>query len=195
MRKYELKARAERMVETRQRIVEATARLHQTVGPANTSISAIADAAGVQRHTVYNHFPDERSLFNACSGLFFQRRPMPDPAAWAAIDDPDERTYAALRELYAYFRANERELWPVMRDMPLMPDLVGRRLAPYRSAAVTALVMGRGLRGTRAAKVRALLGLALRFETWRVLARAEGLTDEQAAGAMRVAVGCAAGSG
>ena len=195
MRKYELKARAEGMAETRQRIVEATAHLHQTIGPASTSISAIAEEAGVQRHTVYSHFPDERALFNACSGLFFQRRPLPDPASWAWIADPAARMQTALRAMYAYFRANERELGPVMRDLPRMPELIGVRLVPYRTSAITVLLGGRGLRGTRAAKARALLGLALRFETWRVLVHDEGLTDEQAADAMRVAVECAAGSG
>ncbi len=67
-RKYELKQRAEKMSETRMRIVEATVELHEKLGPARTTISAIADRAGVQRLTVYRHFPDERSLFRACSG-------------------------------------------------------------------------------------------------------------------------------
>ena len=66
-RRYELKERARRQAETKQRIVEAAVALHTSVGPARTTISAIAERAGVERHTVYAHFPDERTLFRACS--------------------------------------------------------------------------------------------------------------------------------
>src|SRR6476620_7794449 len=67
-RRYELKRRAERQDETRQRIVDATIELHQTIGAAQTTVSEIAKRAGVGRVTVYRHFPDEETLFNACSG-------------------------------------------------------------------------------------------------------------------------------
>ena len=66
-RRYELKERARRQAETRQRIVDAAVELHTSVGPARTTISAIAERAGVERHTVYAHFPDEPTLFRACS--------------------------------------------------------------------------------------------------------------------------------
>ena len=95
-RKYELKQRAESLTATRGRIVEATVELHDSLGPACTTISAIAERAGVQRLTVYRHFPDERSLFGACSGHWAAQNPVPDPAAWAAIDDPEERLLVAL---------------------------------------------------------------------------------------------------
>src|SRR3954454_19384323 len=90
-RKYELKERARRQDETRRRITEATVELHRTVGAARTTISAIAEKAGVERLTVYRHFPDEGSLFDACSAHWIEANPLPDPAAWAAIADPDER--------------------------------------------------------------------------------------------------------
>lgn len=195
MAKYQLRARADHVAETRRRIVEATLRLHQTLGPAHTSISAIAAEAGVQRHTVYSHFPDEREIYVACGGLFAERNPFPPVAAWRDIAAPGLRTRRALGEVYAFFRAHERELGPVIRDMPLMPDLIGRRFGPYRDAAADAIVDGWGLRGGRAAKVRALVKLALRFETWRALARDEALGGDDAVAVMAEAILCAAGKG
>mgnify|MGYP001255537501 CR=1 FL=1 len=195
MGKYELRARAVRMDQTRQRIVEATMQLHQTIGPARTSISAVAEAAGVQRHTVYSHFPDEQALFAACGGLFFERNPYPPTEPWRAIAEPGERVRRALGEMYAYFRVHEREVWPVVRDAPLLPHLVGRRFGASRAAAVAAITGDWGLRGRRAMRVRALLDLALRFETWRSLTGDGALTDAEAARSMVDAVRCAAGSG
>jgi len=192
--KYELKARGERMSQTRERIVESTLRLHTTLGPAHTSISAIAAAAGVQRHTVYNHFPRERDLYAACGGLFAQRNPLPSVEPWAEIAGPAARINSALLEVYEFFRLHERELTPIVRDMPLMPQLVGKRFAPYRASAVAAITDGWELRGRRGARVRALLDTALRFDTWRALARDSGLTDEDAAATMGDAVLCLAGS-
>src|SRR3954447_2484557 len=94
-RKYEKKRRAELEEETRRRITETAVELHGTVGPARTSISAIAERAGVRRSTVYRHFPDEEALFHACSSHWANANPLPDPAPWEAIDDPDERLRTA----------------------------------------------------------------------------------------------------
>ena len=102
-RTYELKRRAERQDQTRQRIVDAAIALHTTVGPARTTISAIAERAGVQRHTVYSHFPDERTLGLACSGCHVERNPLPDVTVWRGIDDPEGRLRLGLTELYAYY--------------------------------------------------------------------------------------------
>ena len=107
-RKYEKKRRAELEAETRRRITEAAVELHGTVGPARTSISAIAERAGVRRSTVYRHFPDEAALFDACSSHWAAANPVPDMAAWASIDDPDERLRTTLDELYAFYRRTER---------------------------------------------------------------------------------------
>src|SRR3954451_5643804 len=104
-RKYELKKRAERQAETRRRIVEATVQLHQEVGPSKTTISEVAERAGVQRLTVYKHFPDERSLLGACSAHWREHNPPPDPTGWAGIDDPDERLRGALTGLYGFYEA------------------------------------------------------------------------------------------
>ncbi len=103
-RKYDMKRRAKRQEETRQRIVEATVELHKTVGMARTTISAIAEKAGVERLTVYRHFPDERALFSACSGHWNAANPPPDPASWTQVADPEERLRSALSEVYAYHR-------------------------------------------------------------------------------------------
>src|SRR6188768_1137303 len=100
-RKYELKERARRQAETRQRIVEATVELHTSVGPARTTISAIAQRAGVERHTVYAHFPDEGTLFQACSAHWRDRHPRPDVQQWLELDVPEQRLRGVLSDVYA----------------------------------------------------------------------------------------------
>ena len=115
-RKYELKQRAESLAATRERIVEATVELHDALGPARTTISAIAERAGVQRLTVYRHFPDERSLFEACSGHWAAHNPAPDPSTWTAFDDPEERLGIALAEIYAFYRSTEGMTGNLLRD-------------------------------------------------------------------------------
>ena len=121
-RKYELKKRAEREQETRLRIVRATVELHETVGPALTTRSAIAERAGVSRPTVYSHFPDELSLGKACSSLDLSENPLPDPEPWEEIADPESRLRVALSELYYYFRRREGLLANILRDQE-MPHL------------------------------------------------------------------------
>ena len=115
-RSYELKRRAESQDRTRKRIVDATIELHQTIGPAATTVSDIARRARVGRVTVYRHFPDEGTLARACSGTYFEQHPFPDLAAWAAIRDPVERAGVALAESYAYHRANEAMFAHVLAD-------------------------------------------------------------------------------
>src|ERR671913_2322332 len=120
-RKYEMKRRAERMRETRRRIAEAAVELHRTVGPARTTVSAIAEKAGVQRHTYYAHFPELKDLYQACMGHYSERNPVPDPSRWADIADAEERLRVALSEVYAYYAANEAMLSNVLRDAALDP--------------------------------------------------------------------------
>src|SRR5438093_706956 len=120
-RKYELKKRADRQEQTRRRIIEAAIELHGMIGPARTTISAIAERAGVQRHTYYRHFPDERALELACSGLHLERNPLPDPEPWRGIVDPRKRVRQGLAELYAFFERNESMLTNVMRDSEVHP--------------------------------------------------------------------------
>ena len=189
-RPYQLKRRAEQQAETRLRIVEAAVDLHSSVGPAATTISMIADRAGVQRHTVYAHFPEERSLFLACSGLAVERSPLPAASPWLAIADPGERMTVGLREIYGWFEANAELTASVLRDAehhPLTREISALRIEPhfleYRD------VLGAGL--TRAEQ-RAALALALTFFTWRTLVHDGGLDTEAAVTLMVRAVFCAA---
>jgi AcrR family transcriptional regulator len=197
-RGYELKQRALQMEDTRQRIVEAAIDLHATVGPARTTVSAIAERAGVQRQTYYRHFPDERSLNNACSGLYVARNPLPDPSAWDEIADPGERLRHGLSELYAYFAANEAMLAHVIRDAEVHPvtrEAMGRLVAPdlerIRGKLTAALYPTR----QRPSKsVRAAVALVADFASWKSLVRHAGLSQREAVDAaarmLRGVAGC-----
>ena len=177
-RKYRLKRRAERQHDTRQRIVNAAIELHQTIGPAATTISDIADRAGVGRVTVYRHFPDELTLFRACSGSYLQRNPLPNPQRWRDIADPLQRLRSALMEVYEYHRTHEAIFTHVLadtRDHEVM--------TPYHAhweRAADVLIAPWRVRGRRRALLRAGIGLALSFDAWRSLVRDNGLTNDQA---------------
>ena len=170
---------------TRERILDAVVELHEEVGPADTTISAIAERAGVQRLTVYRHFPDEHALIRGCSAHWSQQHPPPDPAGWAGIEDSRERLAAALRALYAYFEAGEEMLIQVIRDEEKVPALQ-EVMAPFWSYMAEingGLSAGWGVEGDTQRLVRAAVGHALRFGTWRSLRR-EGLSNEEAVGLM-----------
>jgi AcrR family transcriptional regulator len=179
-RKYELKERARRQAETRQRIVEAAVELHTSVGPARTTISGIAERAGVERHTVYAHFPDEPALFQACSEHWAGRHPLPDIATLAEIENPAHRLRGALGEMYAWYESVEPDLALFVRDASVVPsEITGRRLSHLATLA-DALSLG----WPRRKGVRAAIGHALEFETWRSLVRRQGLSPRQAVDAM-----------
>src|SRR3954464_9689242 len=165
MRRYELKERARRQEETRQRIVDATVALHREVGPARTTIAEVARRAGVGRVTVYNHFPDDVSLLAACSAHFVATNPPPDPGAWIEIPDPEARLRAALEQVYAYFRENAAMVGNVARDAALVPalaEVLGRSGAREHAEAMRDVLLGgRGLRGSARRHVRAAIALAL----------------------------------
>jgi AcrR family transcriptional regulator len=194
-RKYTLKERAEQQAETRRRITEATVELHRTVGPARTTISEVAKRAGVQRLTVYNHFPDQASLLGACQAHWLQRHPPPDPAAWAGVEEPEARVRAALGEFYRRYRETEDMTANVMRDAETVPALRDLLEGTYwRGVAAVAddLAARFGRRGRARADVQAAVALALRFEAWRAFTGA-GLGDDEAArlGARMVAAAAA----
>jgi AcrR family transcriptional regulator len=185
-RPYRMKRRAELEEETRRRITESAVHLHGTVGPAHTTVSALAEHAGVRRSTVYRHFPDEAALFKACTAHWVALNPVPDIGAWAGIEDPDERLRAALAALYPYYRQTARMLENLLRDEPVSP-VVQENFASYHqylAAARDVLMRGRRARGARREELSAALGHALAFATWRSLALDEGLDDAQAAGLM-----------
>ncbi|MGH6915745.1 MAG: TetR/AcrR family transcriptional regulator, partial [Geminicoccales bacterium] len=122
-RAYRKRLRADQEADTRRRITEATVDLHGSVGPARTTVSAVAERAGVQRATVYRHFPDEESLFAACSAHWAALNPPPDPARWLEIADPDQRLRTALEELYTWYVGTEDMLENTSRDLPLVPAM------------------------------------------------------------------------
>lgn len=186
-RPYRKKRRAELEAQTRLRITESAVALHGTLGPSRTSISAVAEHAGVRRSTVYHHFPDETALFAACTTHWMTQNPPPDLAVWAAIADPRQRLVTALGELYAYYAATERMMENVHRDEGTVP-LVKRMLAQFRdylSAAGDTLTAGRSARGRTRRRLQAAIGHAVAFQTWHSLTREQGLDDAQAADLMR----------
>ena len=185
-RKYTKRRRAESELETRQRITEAAVALHGSVGPARTTISAVADRAGVQRATVYRHFPNEESLFAACSGHYAALNPPPDPGSWGDGADDGERLRRALSETYAYYKRTEAMFEKVLRDAPsveAMAKPVARRIA-YFEAAIDAVVAGRPERGHARRRVKAAVGHAMSFPTWQSLVRQNGLDDDEAVALM-----------
>lgn len=193
-RKYEKKRRAEAEAQTRRRITESAVELHGSLGPARTSMSAVAEHAGVPRSTVYRHFPDEEALFGACSAHWGAENPPPDVGDWERIKDPDERLDVALAELYAYYRRAGGMLDKLLRDEGSVP-MVAKLFAPYHQflAAVAELLMGgRGLRGKARDRTRAAIGHAISFRAWHQLTGEGGLSDKQAAGLMRRLVSAAA---
>jgi len=190
-RRYEKRRRAEAEQETRRRITAAAVELHGTLGPARTTVRALAELAGVQRATVYRHFPDEATLFQACAAHWAAENPPPDLSAFAAIDDPCERQRTALETLYGYYRGTERMLANIARDVPRMPALAPTT-APwlqYLAALEDMLASGCG-RGDAGGR-RAAIALALSLETWRLLTGPRGLSDARAAELMVRAIGCA----
>jgi AcrR family transcriptional regulator len=193
-RKYELRARAERQAQTRARIAAATAELHEEVGPARTTVAEIARRAGVQRLTVYKHFPDEYELFAACQGHFLAENPPPDPSRAFKIEDPGERLESVLRQLYRWYRRTERTSANVRRDRDTIPalDALMAATTDAKSAELAKALAAGFARGPRPRRpVRAAVALALDFWTWRRLAK-EGLSDVRAARLMVVAVRAAA---
>jgi AcrR family transcriptional regulator len=180
-RKYELRQRAEAQAETRRRIVEAAIQLHSTKGPARTTVSEVADLAGVQRATLYKHFPTLRDLGLACSGLYSERNPAPDPSGWTSLEGED-RLRVGLRDLYEFFDRNQAMFSRVFADSAsddLTQELVelrfGRPMVAIRSALAAAL--------PRTKQARAALDVALSFGTWRQLTHS-GLSSAAAADVM-----------
>lgn len=179
-RNYTLKRRAEQQAQTRRRLVEAAVDLHGELGPARTSLSMVAERAGVQRNTLYAHFPDERSLLVACSALSLERDPPPDASGWSDIADAGERLRQGLGEVYGWYGRTAKLIGCVLRDAEhhdLTREITELRLGPV--IAGWREVLGADLAGPR----RAVLELALSFHGWRALAREGGLDDPAAAAA------------
>jgi AcrR family transcriptional regulator len=185
---YELKQRADAMARTRRRITEAAVALHESVGPARTSVSDIARRAGVDRVTVYRHFPDEAALFRSCAQHYAAANPLPDSARWAELDDPRERLRSALSAVYGYYERSEALLANVTRDAEHMPAVAA--VGAYRRQWLAEIERGlaQGWDGN-AQQVGHAIGLALDFGTWQTLVRKRGLSTRQAIRLMLAVVG------
>lgn len=182
-RSYRLGKRADKQQETRRRIVEAAVDLHSTLGPARTTVAQIAERAGVQRHTYYAHFPDERDLLLACSGLALERDPLPDVRAWRELAQGRERIRRGLAELYGWYARNAEMAGCVLRDAEQHAptrEIVELRMAP--TFVEVAGLLGQGLD----ARAQALLGVAMNFACWRALD--ETLSVDEAAALMSEAI-------
>jgi AcrR family transcriptional regulator len=179
-----MRKRAEQVDHTRQRIVQATVHLHGTVGPAATTIAGIAEQAGVTRLTVYRHFPDEEALYAACSTHWMSEQVPPDLDAWARITDPSERLRAGLADLYRFYRQGAAMLTRVHRDRQALPQQLQRTMDSTDSHYQDVLL--EPFAGTRAQRrrLRAVLGHAVSFSTWRSLCIEHGLSEREAVDAM-----------
>jgi AcrR family transcriptional regulator len=192
-RKYEKKRRAEAEAQTRLRITESAVELHGTLGPAQTTMSAVAEHAGVRRSTLYRHFPDERALFGACSAHWAEANPPPDISRWEQVGDPEERLARALEEMYAYYRRSGGMIDRLLRDEDAVPVIAEKFAAYHQFMAIAGeiLMRGRGLRGNAAKRTRAAIGHALAFRTWQDLTEGRDLKDWGAADLMRRLVAAA----
>ena len=182
-RNYELKKRADTQAQTRERIVASTAELHATIGPAQTTISAVADHAGVPRSTVYRHFEDETALIVACATHWQMANPPPALEPWGAITDPDQRLQKALLDVYTYYRSAGTMLANVLRDEAAVP-IVTELLGPFRGYFVAAheiLMAGRPRRAAVQRRTAAAIGHALAYTTWQSLTHHNQLSDREAA--------------
>ncbi|MEP6468643.1 MAG: TetR/AcrR family transcriptional regulator [Chloroflexota bacterium] len=186
-----MRRRQQTIEATRDRIAEAAFELHREIGPTHATISAIAERAGVQRHTVYRHFPDLVELIRACTIHGMEVTNLPNPEPWLAIPDPSHRLRAALMALYPYYRANEQLIGNILRDLPVMPELAAGS-APYQDHLGrvwgTVLEPWAEKSGPAGDRVRALVSTALEFGTWQALTRRGGLTDDTAVETMLRAV-------
>ena len=181
-RPYTQKIRAERQAQTRLRITEAVLSLHEEIGPALTTISAVAKRAGVERPTVYRHFPDEASLLGACRDHWLSQNPPPDPSPWVALADPEERLRMALTQLYAFHRTTAPMTANLLRDASISPavaDAIAMMRAAF-AAIVELLLVGWLVDPDRVHLARAALAHGVSFETWDSLCVKNGLDDGEA---------------
>jgi len=189
-RRYRKRLRAEQEQRTRERITAAAVQLHGSIGPARTTVSGVARAAGVQRATVYRHFPTDADLFAACSAHYWARNPLPDPESWASISDPGERLRQALADIYGLYRRTEPMLEKTSRDAALVEAMAApaARFVAYLDGAVDTIVAGRPERGNAKRRVRAAVAHAISFPSWQSLVRRQGLGDEDAVAVMAAMV-------
>ena len=179
-RKYTKTRRAEQQDETRDRIIEAIVALHEEFGPANTSIKAVAEKAGVQRLTVYRHFPDDASIFQACTSHWLKLNPPPDFVDWVNIENADEQTYTVLLAFYRYYRQTEKMWSGAYRDVEEIEALrnVMAGFETFLDQVRDNLLASWKVNGKRKKQLSITLRHSLRFTSWQSLKR-ENLNDKQ----------------
>lgn len=177
-RTYQKAKRADDERRTRERIVEAAEHLHGTLGPARTTVSAVAARAGVTRATVYRHFDDEESLFLACSRQWLSRQQLPEPDSWGLIEDPFERLRTGLVDIYRFYRRGEQMMTNIHRDVSVVPAVVVTARRSREQLWQDTLLAPQP--GHRRKTVRAAVAHATAFTTWQSLCRAQGLSDRSA---------------
>jgi len=192
-RPYHMRKRAEQVDETKMKIVQATVELHGTVGPAATTFMGVAERAGVTRATVYRHFKDESALFNACSSHWLAQQHPPDPSSWARIADPVERMRVGLSDLYRFYRSGEQMLSRIYRDKAWLPEQHRARLEMREEQARSLLLAAFPAARQRRPRLRAVVGHAADFWTWRSLCVDHGLIDSEAVELMVELASAAAG--
>jgi AcrR family transcriptional regulator len=180
-RPYRMRQRRELVDRTRQRITEAAVRLHTSVGPSETSMSAVAEAAGVTRLTLYRHFPSKDELFGACMGHWRSLHPPPDPERWRAIPAFDARVRAALADVYRWYDQNGDDLYPIYRDAAHTPASNQRARQATNERMTDAVVGDLDVPGRARRRVRAAVGHVIGFWTWRSLVVDQGLSTREAA--------------
>lgn len=192
-RPYHMRKRAEQVDETKMKIVQATVELHGTVGPAATTFMGVAERAGVTRATVYRHFKDESALFNACSSHWLAQQHPPDPSSWAKIVDPIERMRVGLSDLYRFYRSGERMLSRIYRDKAWLPEQHRVRLEMRGKQVRSVLLAAFPAAKRRRPRLRAVVGHAADFWTWRSLCVNHGLIESEAVELMVELASAAAG--
>lgn len=179
-RKYQLKRRAARQEETRQRILEATVTLQERVGVPGTTISAVAEQAGVERLTVYRHFPDESTLLTAATTYYLEAHPPPDPEPWRDISDPEVRLRVALTAAYTYHQQTEAMIGHLIQGMPFKPVICDALEVYLIHWLRVQEILSGGWDTPNLALVAAAIGHALSFNTWHSLVRDLRLSNPQA---------------
>lgn len=176
--------RADDVAQTRQRIVEAAVRLHGTIGPAATTVSALAEEAEVTRLTVYRHFPDDLELFSACSQHWAATQTFPNPEAWKSIDDDRDRLQAGLRDIYRFYRSAESMLTNVRRDRAALPEEIRERTDATEQQYCDTLLSGFSVKGRRRKLANAAISHATSYWTWHSLCVTNEMKNEDAADLM-----------
>lgn len=181
-RKYQKSKRAQQQEQTRARIVEATMALHEELGPANTTIKAIAEKAGVQRLTVYRYFPDDTSLFQACSSLWMQHNPPPDSSKWLNIKDSHKQAEQALLMIYQYYRHTESMWYAIYRDVDEVEALKApmAQFESYLDHLTIELLPAWNKTGEKKKRLQITIRHCVRFSTWQSL-KQEQLSDKKMA--------------